>query len=674
MNSSKLFFIFLALLFSAATLAQRDTILLDQGWDFAIDKRAEGLREGWWRKALPGGRAVALPHTWNVEDENQEHYGWGWYRRKLEVPAGWNGKRVELHFGAVNHTALVFLDGKQVARHVGDGFNAFPVDLTGKLRRGGGHVITVAVNNDHGRNKVPFGSSFDWPNDGGIIRPVMLIISGRPAATYLHATPVLHAADSTGTLALAVGLPGAGREAVELEVTITGDNRPARDTVLQALVRPQWQGEEARATLELGRVRPWHFDSPELYRVEVRVMVHGQETDRIADAVGFRNVTINQGRLYLNGEPVRQMGVEWTAGSNPDLGFAEPDSHIVHMGRLMKEVNTVLSRQHFPQAEVFYDFCDRNGILLQQEIPMWGPETPANDTIRRIAMRQLEEMVHNLRNHPSIFAWGVGNELRGRDADMQGLIKDLIDRAHELDTTRFATYVSNTLTWSFHNDPKHVPDAGGYGDLLMMNEYGGSWWTLPEAAVPAYLDSVHDTYPDRPFFISEFGVCEPNFAGGEERRTRDLVRHMAYYESKPYINGAIYFDLTDYRTHYPGTSDNGRYRRRIHGVYDMYGAPKPSMRVLREESSPVEVQQMRRWEPGKLNLLIFGSIGLPQHAVRGYTLFLSATEDHRAGRAYPLPEISPGQQLDFEVDDLFGGKGVVTIVRPTGHVVTQKVF
>lgn len=83
---------------------------------------------------------------------------------------------------------------------------------------------------------------------------------------------------------------------------------------------------------------------------------------------------------------------------------------------------------------------------------------------------------------------------------------------------------------------------------------------------------------------------------------------------------------------------------------------------------------MRRWEPGKLNLLIFGSIGLPQHAVRGYTLFLSATEDHRAGRAYPLPEISPGQQLDFEVDDLFGGKGVVTIVRPTGHVVTQKVF
>lgn len=674
MNFNKLFATFLALLFAAATHAQRDTIRLDQGWTFAIDKQAAGLRAEWWRKALPGARPVNLPHTWNVEDDNQNHYGRGWYRKELEVPAEWKGKRVALHFGAVNHTALVFLDGKQVASHVGDGFNAFDVDLSDKLRYGVKNVITVAANNDYGRNKVPFGSSFDWPNDGGIIRPVMLIVSGRPAASHLHATPALHGADSTGTLHLAVGLAGAERRALELAVTIIEDNQPTRDTVLQTTVRPQWQGDEARAVLPLGRVHPWHFDFPNLYRVEVRVLAGGRVADRITTSVGFRNVTIDQGRLFLNGEPVRLMGVEWTAGSNPDLGFAEPDSYIVRMGCLMKDVNTMLSRQHFPQAEAFYDFCDRNGILLQQELPMWGPETPANDTIRRIAMRQLDDMMHNLRNHPCIFVWGVGNELRGRDADMQGLIKDLINRAHELDSTRFATYVSNSLTWSFYNDPKHAPDAGGYGDLLMMNEYGGSWWALPEAAVPAYLDSVYLTYPGRPFFISEFGVCEPNFAGGEERRTHDLIRHMAYYESKPYINGAIYFDLTDYRTHYPGTPEDNKYRHRIHGVYDMYGNPKPAMPVLREESSPVEVQQMRRWKPDKLNLLLFGSLGLPQHIVRGYTLFLSATEDYASGHAYPLPVIKPGQPLDFEVDDLFGGKGVVTIVRPTGHVVTQKVF
>ena len=63
------------------------------------------------------------------------------------------------------------------------------------------------------------------------------------------------------------------------------------------------------------------------------------------------------------------------------------------------------------------------------------------------------------------------------------------------------------------------------------------------------LDSVHMSYPKMPFFISEFGLCEPNFKGGDERRLQDLIYHMSLYETKDYVQGAIYFDLTDYRTH-----------------------------------------------------------------------------------------------------------------------------
>ena len=369
------------------------------------------------------------------------------------------------------------------------------------------------------------------------------------------------------------------------------------------------------------------------------------------------------------------MGVEWTAGSNPDFGFAETDAEIIRHCKLMKDVNAIFTRQHFQQDELFYDFCDRNGIIVQQEVPLWGPETPANDTIRNISLKQLERMVNNFYNHPSIFSWGVGNELRARDADMKGMIEILLKRSRALDPTRNTAYVSNTLTQGFYNNPNFVPDAAAGGDYLMMNEYGGSWWDLPTGKIHNYLDSVHLSYPDKPFFISEFGLCEPNFKGGDERRVEDLIYHMAIYESKPYVEGAIYFDLTDYRTHYPGTYDTTKYRRRIHGIYDMYGMPKPSMKVLRELSSPVEVQAVRNWKKGKLNVLIFGSIGLPQHIVKGYKIYVSdGTTNYRNGKVYDLPTIAPGERVHFEVDDMYKGKAVITVVRPTGYVVSQKVF
>jgi beta-glucuronidase len=422
-------------------------------------------------------------------------------------------------------------------------------------------------------------------------------------------------------------------------------------------------------------VNPWHFDRPNLYRITVNVINGKTISDNISTFIGFRELKFQDGKTYLNGEHVKVIGVEWTAGSNPDYGFAETDSIIISQGKLMKQVNAIFTRQHFQQDELFYDFCDRNGIIVQQEIPLWGPETPSNDSIRNISMKQLQRMIDNYYNHTSIFSWGVGNELRGRDADMKQMILDLMNKARALDPSRYVAYVSNTLTRSFYNTPGFTPDAANDGDYLMMNEYGGSWWELPVGQINKVLDSVHMSYPNKPFFISEFGLCEPNFKGGDQRRLEDLIYHMATYESKSYVEGAIYFDLTDYRTHYEGTPEENKFRRRIHGIYDMYGNPKPSMPVLRELSTPIEVQQARKWKKGKLNLLIYGSMGLPEHTVKGYKVYVSdKAENYLLGKVYNLPDIKPGQRLDFEVDDINNGDVVITIVRPTGYIATQKSF
>lgn len=664
----------LPLMFAFVQLqAQRDTIVLNDNWQFAVDNEGTGLSEKWFEDHLSQSHAVHIPHTWNVEEDHQNHYGWGWYQRSIYIPKDWKSNNVVLVFGAVNHTALVYMNGKKIYQHAGDGFNKFFVPLNDAVLYGKDNLLTVAVNNAYTKTKVPYGTSFDWPNDGGIIRPVRLIVSGKPAVAYIHATPVLNVEEMSGKLN--VKLIFAEQDNLRFHVEITEENQPTRKLIFDKDLVAKWKNNTATFDIALPKVHPWHFDFPNLYRVDVTVYDGKKAVDKVSTNVGFREFKLKDGKVYLNGEHIKLMGVEWTAGSHPDYGFAEPESYIIAMGKLMKNVNCIFSRQHFQQGEVFYDFCDRNGILVQQEVPLWGGETPANDTIQSIALQQLDAMVMNLYNHPSIFSWGVGNELRARDKDMKQMISVLLNRARELDPSRYTAYVSNTLTNGFYNTPGFVPDAAAEGDYIMMNEYGGSWWQLPTGEIGMYLDSVHHTYPKLPFFISEFGLCEPNFFGGDERRIQDMIYHMSLYESKPFIQGAIYFDLTDYRTHYPGTHEDNKYRRRVHGVYDMYGHPKPSMKVLREYSSPVEIHSLNKRKEGELSVTLFGNIGLPQHTVRGYKLYLSnSTGAWKDTKAYDLPEISPGERVDIAVDDLYKGAGIITIVRPTGYVVTQKSF
>lgn len=676
MKKARFFFIIflLSLSFFKFAHAQRDSIAINNNWLFRIDPTGVGFSEHWFLHKLELPKVVSIPHTWNVEKGTNQYYGWAWYQKKILIKESWKTKKIILQFAAVNHTAKFYINGKLIGENIGDGFNQFQIKLDSGIVYGKQNLLTVAVDNSFNKRKIPFGSSFDWPNDGGIIRKVRLQVTNSQASAYVHVTPQLNLQDSSGRITIKLGQDSRGFQNLQLHATITEENQPSSHTIYQKKIQISKLENEWVADLFLPKVHPWHFDSPNLYRVTITIRDGKKMIDKLSAVCGFRSFKFEQGAAILNGEKIKMIGVEWTAGSNPNFGFAEPDSVILRYARLMKDVNCIFTRQHFQQDELFYDFCDRNGVLVQQELPLWGPETPGRDSIKILAHTQLKTMIQHLFNHCSIISWGVGNELRGRDPDIKNLVTGLLNQVHQLDPTRLATYVSNTLNDSYINHPNFTPDVSAQGDYIAMNEYGGSWWKVPLDKIPAYLDSIHLSYPDKPLIISEFGLCEPNFSGGDERRVVDLKNHLAIYQSKPYIAAAIYFDLTDYRTHYPGTFENDKFRRRIHGVYDMFGVEKPSKKVLQELSSPIAMADRIYKENGKMQISIEGKNGIPQYTATGYQLFISENEtNYLLGASFRLPTIAPGKKVKVDLPQSLAGKKLwFSIVRPNGYLVIQK--
>ena len=128
------------------------------------------------------------------------------------------------------------------------------------------------------------------------------------------------------------------------------------------------------APVTLAKPHLWHFDDPFLYRARVAL----NSGDVAKSTFGIRTIEIRGTEFLLNGEPVRLMGVERMAGSNPEFGMAEPREWIDHDHADMRALNCIYTRTHWPQDRRLLDYCDRHGILIQTEVPGWGPQTFQN--------------------------------------------------------------------------------------------------------------------------------------------------------------------------------------------------------------------------------------------------------------------------------------------------------
>jgi beta-glucuronidase len=241
----------------------------------------------------------------------------------------------------------------------------------------------------------------------------------------------------------------------------------------------------------------------------------------------------------------------------------------------------------------------------------------------------------------------------------------MLHEAKRLDPNRLCSYASHSL--------RQTParDVSGLMDFISCNEYYGSWYPGDANAVGRNVDEIHAAFPDKPIVISEYGycACTAERPEGDERRREILLTHDEVLRERDFVAGLIFFCYNDYRTHV-GDRGTGVMRQRVHGVVDLYGMPKGSYELLRNESSPIESVAVDG-HPKAFKVSVHSRKTVPSYALEGYKLrgvYYGYGDIPIERQEVELPTLSPGESSTLEVAFAEGLPWRVQfdILRPTG--------
>jgi beta-galactosidase len=636
------------------------SVSLDGEWWFRLDPNASGEADRWFASERPiaDWRRVAVPNVWQVTAGLEDYRGVAWYRRLFETRSQWRTRTIRIEFDGVFHSARVWVNGRQAGEHLRKGYTAFAFDITALVHSDRPNDIVVRVDNAFDEAMLPRGRSSDWAHDGGIYRPVRLLLT---PPIYIERLAVdAHPNLAADTAALEIS--AVVRNATNADQRVQLGHRVTEDGTGRVVLA---KAESASATVKAGETRAiqlpsealtqprlWHFDHPHLYELTV-LLDTGAEPHEAATTFGVRSIEVKNAAFYVNGERMRLMGVERMAGSNPEFGMAEPGEWIARDHDDLKNLNCVFTRVHWPQDRRVLDYCDRHGIFIQTEVPTWGPDTfkgmgpdplPA---LMQNGLEQLREMIDRDRNHPSIFSWGLCNEINGQNPPAASFARRMYKEAKAMDPNRLCSYASNSL----QRNPG--TDVSAVMDFIEWNEYYETWYGGTSEDLRRNLNEIHAAFPDKPIVISEYGycACTPDRPEDDGKRVGVLLGHDRVFHDADFVAGLIFFCYNDYRTHI-GDRGRGACAQRIHGVVDLYGARKPSYDALRQESSPVASMNVTR-RPAEFDIAVRARESVPAYTMKNYTLrgiLYGPGDIPLERREVALPVLAPGGEATVTIE------------------------
>ncbi|MEV4133991.1 glycoside hydrolase family 2 TIM barrel-domain containing protein [Dactylosporangium sp. NPDC049742] len=631
---------------SPAQAAGSAVVPLDGDWRFATDAGGTGEASGW---AAPGfddsgWATLRIPGNWDVHDAWAGYRGWGWHRRTVASPAISAGQVVRLRFEAVYHRARVWFNGAYLGEHSG-GYTPFEFDVTSRLAAT--NTVVVAASNTYS-----IGAWWPW---GGISRSVSLTVDAavRIERQHVIATPDL--TTGTGAVVNWVTVSNAGATAK----TVTVRSAFPWGTPATTITVPARGTAEARlsSSVPSGGYALWGLDRPSLYTCETTVLDGATALHVKSDRFGFRKVEVRGTALLLNGEPVRLNGYN-RVGDDRVAGATEPTYLVRRDLDRMKAAGAGLMRiHHVPQTPELLDYADEIGMLLIEEIPVWG--TGANlDPANEVTRAELRDMIRRDYNHPSVVAWSVANEIRGTSAEGMTFVREMIAYIKStLDSTRLCTYVSNTYAGA----ATPGAEALQYTDFACLNMYGN---------FAGNVDHVHGLYPDKPIFVSEYSSDSFTFPTSREdvdfRTTSDAAALV--YPSRPWVVGSSHWTFNDYRSGYGGSSPD---QVRGWGIQNVWGRRKRAYAQLQATNALAGLGLL---SSGGLTVLSLSVKDGPARILRGHRLAWQVTDAAGTvidGRLLPLPDIAPGSPtLQRAVRWTDPGTAVrqrLTLLAPSGH-------
>ena len=493
-----------------------------QDYDFATDK------------------TLSVPGDWNTQRAELYYYeGTVWYRKRFHYnPA--HGHRQFLHFAAVNYEAIVFLNGKEIGKHVG-GFTPFNFEVTGLIRSGENSVV-VKADNKRVIEGVPTLNT-DWWNYGGITRQVTLI-----------ETPAAFIRDYY------VQLKKSDRNIINGWVQLDGS---------QTLHRVRIEIPELRITREVStdkdgyasfetEAHPVHWgpENPRLYKVTL-----SSESDTLSDEIGFRTIETKGSTILLNGKPIFCRGVcihEEAAYRNGRTYSS--DEAAVLLGWAKELGCNFVRLAHYPHNEQMIRQAEKMGIMVWSEIPVYWTIQWSNPETYKNAEDQLADMITRDKNRTNIIIWSIANETP-QSPERFDFLSRLAARARSMDSVRF---VSAALEKEeIKPGVMTVNDSlGKLFDIISFNEYVGWYDGLPEKC-----DQVEWKFSEnKPVLVSEFGgECVYGLRGAKTDRFTEDYQEDLYIHSVnmlqriPGLAGTTPWILKDFRSprrQLPGLQDD----------------------------------------------------------------------------------------------------------------------